>query len=574
MGVAMNIKDKSTVKACLLIGLVALFIAPSLLSAQQVVPADADTSRLRPAPLPLPSVPNFDLRIETPEKSAVPKAVDDLSFDINDIVVEGAQHYPKSEVDRLFKPLIGRRAKLSDIREAADNLENRYRQEGFFLVRAFIPPQQVKDGIFKIRVIEGYIESVSAEGGSEAVRTLIEKMLEQVVNKRPIDLPSLERALLIMNDMPGVRGTGVLRQGAELGASELVVSITDAPSRNVVVGINNTASKIMGEFATFANLTINNPFDFHPGQLAMGLNASTDFERLRALNARYATPVGVNGLVFSVGGLVANARPGGSLRALEIESNSSSFSPRVRYALMRGRLTSAYVEAGLSVNHSRTTLLGGELTLDRSTVFDTSFSVVDNRGEGTTEASFGIARGTGLLGANDTDTARPSVQGFTPGFTKLRVNLGRTQTLPYNLSLQLLSQGQWTADKLLAGEQVFFGGIGVGRGYDTGAVVGDRGAGVLLELRRDILPQHWQALREGRLQVYVFTDYAHATLLANPSTGAAATSNCLRSTGAGVRYRNDTGLSIDFLVADAQRAIESVDPRSDPRILLLLTKAY
>ncbi|MFM7483348.1 MAG: hypothetical protein ACKO2S_03735, partial [Burkholderiaceae bacterium] len=88
--------------------------------------------------------------------------------------------------------------------------------------------------------------------------------------------------------------------------------------------------------------------------------------------------------------------------------------------LLRGRVTSTYVEAGLSVNHSRTTLLGSELTLDRSTVFDTSLSIVDNRGEGTTEASVGVARGISLFGANGSDAARPSVQGFTPGFTKLR----------------------------------------------------------------------------------------------------------------------------------------------------------
>jgi hemolysin activation/secretion protein len=226
------------------------------------------------------------------------------------------------------------------------------------------------------------------------------------------------------------------------------------------------------------------------------------------------------------------------------------------------------------VNYSRTTLLGSELTLDRSTVFDTAFSVVDNRWEGSTEASIGLARGTGLFGANGSDASRPSVQGFKPDFTKLRVSFSRNQTLPQNLSFQFSSQGQWTADKLLAGEQVFFGGMGLGRAYDSGAVVGDRGAGVLLELRRDILPEHWQGLREGRLQVYVFTDYAYAALLANASTGTAATSSWLHSIGAGLRYRNDTGMSIDFLVADAQRVIQSTDPRNDPRVLVLVTKAY
>lgn len=218
--------------------------------------------------------------------------------------------------------------------------------------------------------------------------------------------------------------------------------------------------------------------------------------------------------------------------------------------------------------------MGSELTLDRSSVLDAAFSVVDNRWDGSTEGSIGVARGVGLFGANGNAAERPSVQGFTPGFTKLRVNLVRQQLLPGQFSLQLLGQGQWTADKLLAGEQVFFGGIGLGRAYDTGAVIGDRGAGALIELRRDIFPGQWQALRGGNLQVYVFTDYAQASLLANARTGAAASSSWLHSIGAGLRYRNNTGLSIDFLVADARRATKSTDPRSDPRALVLLSKAF
>ena len=46
---------------------------------QILLPGDADTSRLRPPRLPLPTTPKFDLRIESPEKSPVPKAVDDIT---------------------------------------------------------------------------------------------------------------------------------------------------------------------------------------------------------------------------------------------------------------------------------------------------------------------------------------------------------------------------------------------------------------------------------------------------------------------------------------------------------------
>lgn len=547
-----------------------VFMGADALAQTPVIPADADTSRLRPLPLPLPSVPNFDLRIETPERSAVPKAVDELTFDVKQIIVEGARHYPATEINRFFDPLGGKAVTLSALRDAADRLEERYRKDGFFLVRVFIPPQQVKDGTFRIRVIEGFIDSVYAEGGTEPARQLIESMLAHLINKQPIDLPSLERALLVLNDMPGVRGSGVLRQGGQLGASELVISLSELPKKSYVVGVNNTASKSMGEISTLVSMTINNPFESHPGQLTLGLNTAGNIERLKALNARYAAPIGHQGVVMSVAGLIANARPGASLKALDIESNSASLSPRLRYALSRSRGLSSFVEGGLTLNYSRTTLLGSELTQDRSTVADLGLSVVDNeRWNGRTEFGINLAQGLVALGANRETTPNPSVSGFNSSFNKLRINVSRLQNLPKQFSVQVLGQGQMTNDKLLAGEQVFFGGMGVGRAYDTGAVVGDKGIGALIELRRDVFPGQWQGLSEGSLQWYVFTDYAEASFV----TGDGSI-KWLRSVGAGFRYRHNSGLSVEMLLADARRTVQSTDPRHDPRFLALVTKAF
>ena len=554
----------------LMTALVRSLICADVLAQTMTIPPDADTSRLRPLPLPLPSVPNFDLRIETPEKSAVPRAVDELTFNVKEIVVEGANQYQASQVKRLFEPLIGKATTLTAIRDAADKLEERYRKDGFFLVRVFIPPQQVKDGVFRIRVVEGFIEGIYAEGGTEPARQLIETMLAHLINKQPIDLPTLEKALLVLNDMPGVRGSGVLRQGGQLGASELVVTLSELPKKSYVVGINNTASKTMGEISSLVSMTINNPLEVHPGQLSLGFNTAGNIERLKAFNARYAMPLGTQGVVLSLGGLVANAKPGASLKALDIESNSTSLSPRLRYALSRSRGISTFVDAGLTLNYSRTTLLGNELTQDRSTVFDIGLSVLDNdRWDGSTEFGFNLSQGLVALGANRENTPSPSVAGFNSSFNKLRINFSRLQNLPNQFSVQVLGQGQVTHDTLLSGEQVFFGGMGIGRAYDTGSVAGDKGVGALVELRRDIYPGQWQVLTEGSLQLYLFTDYAEARFVNND--GAI---KWLRSAGAGFRYRNSTGLGVEMLLADARRVISSTDPRHDPRLLALVTKSF
>ncbi len=538
----------------------------------QVPAGDADTSRLRVAPLPLPGLPNFDLKIETPEKAPVSKAVDEIEFTIKQIKVEGVTQYPPEQIKKIFGPLEGKRVSLEALRKAADQLESRYRTDGFFLVRVFVPPQQVKDGLFSIRVVEGYIEAAFTEGGTDAAQQLVERLLAPVVGKKPIDLKSLEKALLILNDIPGVRAAGVLRQGSALGASELVVSLVDPPKVSSLFSMNNSLSRVLGEWNTNLNVNISNPSPTRPGVLSLGLSTSALNEYLRAVTVRYSTFVGDQGMVVSMGGLAASAKLGASL--VGIESNSYSLGPRVRYPLKRSRGISLFVDSGLTLNHSRTMSDGSELIADSSTVADVSLAAVDlGRFNGNTEATVGISQGLDALGSIGTNALAPSVSGFSQRFTKLKYSASRLQGLPQDFSLQFNFLGQWSSDTLLSGEQVLFGGSTLGRAYDSGAVAGDSGFGLLMELRKDMPAEKFiPRLANGKIQFFVFTDYAEARLNLNPNRSE--TTSSLRSHGAGLRYRDMTGLMVEATIAESQRFISSTDPKSDPRMLFSVMKPF
>lgn len=558
----------------LAVGAMAICTAFSQIAYAQVnIPkGDADTSRLRVAPLPLPGLPNFDLKIETPEKAPVSKAVDEIEFTIKQIKVEGVTQYPYEEVKKIFTPLEGKRVSLEVLRKAADQLESRYRADGFFLVRVFVPPQQVKDGLFSIRVVEGYIEAAFAEGGSDAAQQLVERLLAPVVGKKPVNLQNLEQALLILNDIPGIRVAGILRQGSALGASELVVNLLDAPKLNSLVSMNNSLSRTLGELNTNLNVNINNPFESRPGQLALGLSTSVLNEYLRAVTVRYSTFAGNEGAIVSFGGLAASAKLGASL--VGIESNSYSFGPRVRYPLKRSRGWSLFVDGGLTLNHSRSTSSGVEIIADSSTVADISLAAVDlGRFNGNTEASIGLAQGLDALGSIGPGSANASATGYTQRFTKLKYSATRLQSLAQDYSLQFNLQGQWSSDTLLSGEQILFGGSALGRAYDSGAVAGDSGFGLLMELRKDMPAERFiPRLVDGKVQFFIFTDYAEARLNLNPSRSETTAS--LRSHGAGLRYRDMTGLVVEAMVAESQRFISSTDPKPDPRVLFSVAKSF
>lgn len=543
-----------------------LFPAEAAVS-QVALPPQSDISRQRVAPLPLPSL-NYDFRIQNPEKSAVPRAVDEVEFSISIIQVSGANHFPKSEVDAFFAPLVGRKIVLQDLRDAAQKLEDLYRSKGFFLTRVFIPPQKVEGGALQVQVLEGYIGDVFVDGPNPSSTRLIEKLMASVPKDRPTRFSNLERHMLLINDIPGLAGTTLLQQGGALGSSELLVSAVKVPNQYRAT-LSNTSSELVGPLSYSLGGTISQPFG-RPGALDLTLSsAGQQLRELRSVSARYAMPIGAHGLVGSFGGLIAFARPGGAIKDLDVRSRVMSFNGRLRMPLIRSRKNSIYLEIGAALNRNETNILGELLTDDRSTVAEATLSWQQaNWLNGDTNASVSLFQGLVVLGANDATAPKPSVSGFQPRFQRVVYTLARNQRLTPSVSAQLNLQGQYSTDRLASGELVSFGGPAIGRGYDPSVITGERGMGVSGELRY-ALPFAAERLIEG-VQLYTFADYANATTLATEI--ADKQTNHISSLGLGVRMLIFGRFNFDFQGAQARLklvAAENISARFNLNVLAM-----
>lgn len=534
------------------------------LSAEEIRQIDQQTNISRErVPSPLPAMPNIDFRILAPEKAAVAKAVDEIEFDVKGVEIEGLTHFSKAFADALFAPLLNKKVGLSALREAASALEDKYRERGFFLVRVFIPPQQVNNGIFKVRVIEGFVSNVFVEGSNAAMNDKVKAYAQALTGLRPIDLPSLERILLMINDIPGIAGTAVLRPGATLGASELVLSVSQVKNSHVGM-FSNTGSNTTGPYSMSYMGSINQPFN-SLGQLSVGLtvggNASNSYTGLASVNARYSQAVGSRGLIVSFGGSRSAARPRGYLEDLDIVSNAYSISPRMRYPLQRSRASSVYLDAGLAINRSETTALGDILTSDRSTVSDVALSWSLNGWlDGTQTMGLVVSRGLRLLGAFDKDAATPSAAGFDPEFLKYVMTFQRLQPLPNRFSARMQAIGQATQNTLLAGEQIVFGASTIGRGYTPAIIAGDRGIGAMLELRYDL--PNAATERISTPQLYLSRDWA------GTRSAAGDTHASLRSDAIGVRFVIDRKTTADFRLARSHQQIDTNDPNRNSKLFM------
>src|SRR5262249_3049551 len=121
---------------------------------------------------------------------------------------------------------IGKSVSQADLIAIADAISGAYREAGYHLSRAIVPPQDIKSGQLRIRVIEGSITEIALKG-TGVDQFGIPQILAPVAAEHPSQLKTLERQLLLVNDRPGVRITDVALQeiGRASGRFRLTVTV-------------------------------------------------------------------------------------------------------------------------------------------------------------------------------------------------------------------------------------------------------------------------------------------------------------------------------------------------------------
>jgi hemolysin activation/secretion protein len=544
------------VRHILLCGALFLLLAavPAPALAQVVLPTPVEP-RAPARPL---NVPEAELELSIPAQPRAPdrRAVDELSFRVERIVVEGATIYSEANLAAFTAPLIGRTVGLSAIAAAAEAIENRYRADGYVLSRAFVPPQRVGDGTFRIQVVEGYLAEIVFEGGSEPARDRIRAYLRRAFEGRPANVAAIERGLLLAGDLAGVSAAGTLAPGSEPGSSNLAVRIVERPMQ-VSVSTTNRASKFQGPVTVTGEVAYNGILGLNE-QIAVGgttVPSPLNSKELRQGTLRYSQPVGDDGLTAGFDSSYSRGWPGRTLRALQVRTSSLRFGPRVSYPILRSRRENLLVDGSAYFARTETVVRGDPLTEDRYTALDAraTYSHVGFM-QGATVVSAGVTRGLTAWGnANSGDLPRSRSEAQT-SFTKFTGEIRRIQLLGAGFTAQWTLAGQASGNKLYAGEEFSLGGSRFGRGYEPSEVTGIGGAGSSFELRYgDAAADGWQP--------YAFHDIGFAS---RARTGGAERAQSLASAGLGARFAPTEWLTAALEVARPLTRAGSLDERERP----------
>ena len=563
----------------LILFLVGIFIGPlhgSEVEAQ-ISPEGRDRTYKQAAPHRFER--RFDKRV-SPKSSVVPikpksmapifpEDLKEVKFVLKQLFIQGKSIYDKRALKPLYKSYLKKELTLKNIYEIAQRITNKYRNDGYLLSKAIVPPQKIKDGVVHLRIIEGYIDKIKIQGPVRGPRKLINKYKKNILKSRPLRVSDLERYLLLIDDLPGVTAKSILTPSEDKPSATTMTLILADKAFVGHIGADNRGSKFNGPYQFLGGVTVNSLLGENSRAGLQGVLTSQT-EELLFLNAFYDLPINQEGTRLFFSSSVSESEPGSTLKQFDINGDSTSITLRLTHPFLRSRGKNLTGHLGFSGRNSTTKILGSLDSEDRLRVMNmgVSYDYADEY-KGVNLIRLNLSKGLNIFDTTESGSSNLSRSQGKSNFTKLTGNLMRIQNLSPSWNLLGAASWQYSFDKLLASEEFGVGGSQYGRAYDSSEITGDHGIAFKVELQKAFRPA-WDYLSD--FQLYSFLDYGSVWNKVKTSTGAKRQD--LTSIGLGMRFNITDSISGYLEMNQPISDNVAAEGNKDPRLFFSLSNRF
>jgi hemolysin activation/secretion protein len=435
-----------------------------------------------PSPLALPSPTAKDpLRPSTPASS-------DVTFEVKSFVLEGISLLPEASVQEILKPWVGRPVNFDDLQKACDAVMEFYRKNGF-TVQAILPPQKIANGVVKILVTEAKLSSVIVDTPDGPTRFSKETAAEYITYANPIGQPlnskAIERALIILNETPGVMVSSQLEPGEKDGDTALRMQLTQPQWYQGKVEANTYGSRTTGANQGVIALNGINPLGIGDQVSVNGIYSDGS----QYVQGAYSLPGSKDGLRFGVSGTFLNYKNVSNYAQSASAGYGDAWTTGISaaYPLIREQGTNLNLNANYDIKSYMNKNLLTMQTISSYNIKNTSLGLSGNHYDSFGGGGVSSGSVTAVLGY--LDILGTSMQGYgqyTPSsFTKFTFAGNRTQQLTEDgeTSLYMAVNGQFSSVNLNSAEQIYMGGPYAVRAYPVAQGGGSQGGVGTVELR-------------------------------------------------------------------------------------------
>lgn len=397
----------------------------------------------------------------------------------------------EAELQELVKTNIGKSLSFTELQELVAVVTGYLREKkGYLLARAYLPKQDVTGGIIEIAILAGKVDGkvrIDLKPPHRIDPGRLQCMADTAVAEgSTIRLEDLERAVLLMNDLPGMSTQASLERGDMPGATRIVIHAEEGRLFNGSVMADNYGDRYTGTARATAQLAVNDPL----GRGEQFSVSYTGAENLNQGSLAASLPITASGLMANVAATVMHYKLGGDFANLNAKGRTETFSAGLGYPLMRSRNASLWLNLGAEELKMKDES-NGATTRDRKVKLVSlglTGSFYDGYGGGAlTSSNLAFYQGDVDLSGLPANAAWDALGPRTAGsFFRALYSLARLQHVTGQLSAFASLRGQFSDGNLDSSQKFILGGPSGVRAYPVGEASGDQGYLLTLEGRYDL----------------------------------------------------------------------------------------
>jgi hemolysin activation/secretion protein len=421
----------------------------------------------------------------------------------------------------IVAPYEGKELTMAQIKDICLLISREYREQGYLLAWAYVPPQEVRDGVVEIAIVEGKVDRIVVGGNKHYSRDFVSKHLGPLEGQPILSMDSLERALLILNDYPKMHAEATLKPGRDPGTTDIHIQVEDEYPIQYGFDYDNFGTESVSEHRMGFSVDFLNLW-YMGHEVSIRAVVGAEVENLQYGRIEYRMPVGANGFrINAMIGYMNYQATGGLFDVIEPNGEGPIYSLSASYPILKSRETVVTIEAGFSGRDIQQRVNDFRQSYDhiRSIFAGASLDLSDHLA-GRTVLSAQMRYGLGEFMGGTMEDDEPSRPGASNEFSKFYASVMRIQRIVSGLFVIVKGTGQLTSDPLLASEQFGLGGAESVRGFPSYDYAGDWGYTASIELR--LVPPGIKDLddpfRKGKytigdvLQFVAFFDHGQASL--------------------------------------------------------------
>lgn len=527
------------------------FLFPVVTVAQQV-PTNAGSLMQQMEQRRSESLPKVPSAVTAPAPAAM-NVLPGPTVIVKSIRFVGNRLLGQEQLNSVVQGYLDRPVSFAELQQAAVTIAQAYRDAGW-IVRAYLPRQEITDGVVTIQIIEAVFGGTLLEGKPPS-RFGLDHLLKRVdaaqEKGQPLNATSVDRALLLLEDLPGILAAGNLQAGPTEGETSLLLKLVDKPLVNGEVSIDNGGGLATGPDRLTGNLSFASPMGIGDQAATTIIHTKgSDYARLG-----YTLPLGNDG--WRVGANASWLRYGvitAEMAALDAHGTSTSQGLEASYPIVRSRLKNLSFTANYDQKNFDNNAGGLVTTAYRiaELALGLNANLIDSLGGGgSSSANLTLVSGKVDLDGSPNQESDAATTRTAGSFNKVRYGLSRLQMLRSDLTASVALSGQFAGKNLDPGEKFYLGGSSGVRAYPASEGGGSDGMMVNMEMRK-VFP--------GNISVAGFYDWGKVRVNHDNDINAPAILNDFSLSGVGISVGWLAPVGMNFKATWSRRIGDNPNP--------------